>query len=54
MKLNDPEGILKVFPYEGLQEALRELGKSEKKIWVRQLIINEKKIIWMYCNIFSF
>ena len=42
LKLNDPEGILKVFPYEGLQEALRELGKSEKKIWVRQLLKKKK------------
>jgi len=34
LKLNNPEGTLKVFPYEGLQEALRDLGKSEKKIWI--------------------
>ena len=34
LKLADPEGILKVFPYEDIQECLRELGNSEKKIWV--------------------
>ena len=34
LKLTDENGILKIFPYTGLQEELRKLGQLEKKIWV--------------------
>ena len=34
LKLENANGILKIFPYEGLQEELRKLGQMEKRIWV--------------------
>jgi len=34
LKLTNENGMLKIFPYNGLQEELRKLGQLEKKIWI--------------------